>query len=814
MSTENQSGGLSVEDRQLVYARARISRDASRHIEGMVEGSPGRRPGKAALTNVVTRLHSRKNRATRVLESHTGELVFGYELELDPSVLGYYTQVPCRNVKRTLPNGRLHVSSGHVDFLVFRRESVELVECKPLDWLVNKAKEDNEWLLDGLQWRHVPTAAFAREHELRFSIWSPPEHPGVYLQNLEAMYATMQTEVDDFTKRVARKAAKRVGAGPASISELQGEVDGFGVKAALWMLAVGEAYGPLKSTPVQATDLFTICVDPEQAALIDKLALEATKAIYAQPTLSNPIFLASTTDLAKARLRMARVLAMRRGEIPWAVRMALLSRQMAKVEAEGGSALITCLTNYNRSGNRLPRLLPEQELAAMKVIDQLWNRGQVRTKKNLYFAYEIECAARGVTAGGRTSFYARVRREKPTKHALATGGLRGYQAVRPATDPSRRSLPPIGFGHTLFVDASGFDNRSAPELAKQMPAQKGKFYIGIDGSSQMTMAHALIFGPARTDGLAILLREYVRRWGRLPHIIHLDRGPENTSAWTSAFAEAYHISLRFSPTAGSAWNGLAESAIKRVNSYVAHELVGSTLPDQKGRGVDGRFKSYRNAKTRFEVARDQFLAYIHDDLPNTPGSDGLTPLQRQEEARNLLGDSGLPCPYDEDLLLATSVPMSLKRNVDKQRGVRTEEGYFTSDRLMDALRFHDVEEARSDCEDPTVLRLRLGGVWIKAFHSRVQTMALSTPGDKLFDLMFAPVRRSDARARKLQIDRIRYNRIQNANFATLAASNMPPEPETTLSVREGRTRALNDVSVAEGARWEEIEILPEQGKMP
>lgn len=811
MHIEKQRRGLNAEDRHLVYARARMSQSAINHAEGMVECSPARTPGKAALNNVVTRFSSLKNGATRVFESHTCELVFAYELELDPTVIGYYAQAPCRNVERTLRTGRRHVSAACLDFLVFRHNAVELVECKPIDWLATEASGgDSDWHLEGNVWRHVAYENFAHQHELGFSVWSPPQHTGVYLQNLEAIYATLRIGIDARQERVASKVATQLLAHPATICDLQAEFDGFDGKVALWLLATQQAYGPLKSTPFHTTSLFTLSADPDQAALIDALGLEKIQAIFAQSQLSNPILLACATDLAKGRRRLARVLAMRRGETPWTVRMAQLEKGMAKLEASGQNPLGACLTRYASSGNHISRLLPEQEQAAEKVISQLWNPGRVRTQRNLYFAYQNECAALGVPASSRSSLYVRVRREKPIKRALATGGLRGYQAVRPATDPSRRSLAAIGFGHTLFVDSSDIDNRHAPDLVTQMPAQKGKFYIGVDGATQQIMAHALVFGPARTDGLAILVRDYVRRWGRLPHLIHFDRGPENRSDWMSTFAETYYSSLRLSPTAGSAWNGLAESTIKRVNQSVSHELIGSTLPDQKGRSVDGRFKSYRNARTRFEVLREQFLTYVYEDLPNTPGIDGMTPRERQEEARALLGDFGFPCAYDEDFLLATSVPIPLKHNINKTRGVRTEEGYFTSDQLIDALRFNDASNARSDCEDPTILRVQVGGVWMKAFHSRAQTMALQSPEDKQFDLMLAPVRRSEARRRKEQIDKVRFNRIQYANFVTATAAPAAAQPITETAVWQADSSPRTEEVASSRALWDDIELLTQQ----
>ena len=153
------------------------------------------------------------------------------------------------------------------------------------------------------------------------------------------------------------------------------------------------------------------------------------------------------------------------------------------------------------------------------------------------------------------------------------------------------------------------------------------------------------------------------------------------------------------------------------------------------------------------------------------------------------------------------MPAPLKANIDGRRGIRTEEGYFTSDQLIDAMRFHNPAEARSDCEDPTVLRVRVGDCWVKAFHSKVQTMALLSPEDKLFNLMFASVRRADARQRKERIDRFRYDRIQHANFATVSQAQVSaqqplPAPSDPVAPPSPTSTAATTLAI-----WNDLEPL-------
>jgi putative transposase len=301
MSIDSEIGGPSAEDRQLVYARMGMSNHAIRHAENMVYGSPSRKVGKGALTNVVTRFDSLKNRKPRVLESHTCELVCAYELELDPSVIGYHAQVPCCRIQRVLPNGRRHVTSANLDFLVFHQDGVELVECKPQAWLLTNAEHSDWSQCDGI-WEHKPYRAFASEHEVGFSVWSPPHEPGIYLQNLEAIYGVIRGGMDTFAPRAVDRAIAAIAKQPVSVSQLCEHIDGFSVRTALWMLGKWLAFGPLKSTPILMADRFHLYIDRQHAKAVDALAQQESGAIYCQSELTDPLLRASTSGWRALRL--------------------------------------------------------------------------------------------------------------------------------------------------------------------------------------------------------------------------------------------------------------------------------------------------------------------------------------------------------------------------------------------------------------------------------------------------------------------------------------------------------------------------------
>jgi len=788
--------------RQLIYAHMRLpERDASR-VEQMVLESGRRRVGRGALNNVLVRHASIKNRASRVLESHTCELLFAYELEFSSDVLGYFVQVPCHGVRRKTSQGRNHISNANIDFLVFRRDALELVECKTRSWIEKRSAIDQGWELTGDQWTYLPYESWANELGMPFSVWSPPEPLGVYQQNLEACYSLLNSQLDHVGSLAASQASKLIRQSSMSIDELCGLVKGFNHRVALWMLANGWAFGPWKSTPVSLGDRFHLHLDRGHALAEDSTLLQHAWIYMRQPQTVDPLSSASPTDLRKAQERLARLEGMASGERPWTRRMLALAAHVDSKVADGRSALAACLTHYSRSGNRTSRLHSDQERAIEDVVQDYWQTGKARSGNELYQLFIDECERRGIEPCGRWRLDKRRREQSPLRHALSTGGFRAYHAVRPRTDPRMQSLPPLGYGQVLHVDSSDLDVRCAPNLMVGMPAVKAKFYLGIDGATGDTMAHSLVFGSARTDGLALLMREYVKRHAMLPRMIHLDRGSENTSRWLKEFAEG-RISLRHSPTAASAWNGLVENAIKQVNDQVAHKLEGSTAPDQKGRSVDGRFKSYRNARTSFVVIANQFVSYIYGDLASAPRSDGSSPIDKRKELIGIYGKLGSPCEFNDDLIIQTSVRITRRLSSDPRRGVRTADGWFCSDELLRYMRQHKVQQVRSDCCDPTILHVKIGNQWLRAFHNRVQSMAMLSDSERLFELLYGPTRRRDARARRDALSRGRHTRLQNAEFAKPAVEHLAPEGKQDVPELDIPTEATYLDSYAEVLPFEE-----------
>jgi putative transposase len=808
--------GLSSNERRAIYRAAGMSSASVSLVETMVAAAGRRDVGRGALRNVVVEFQSKKNGVAHIVESHTCELIFAYECELDPAVRGYYAQVPCPYVER-LRGGRRHVSAATLDFLVFRSNKVQLVECKTLEWLgaeVKKSKTDWQHM-DGC-WRNIALEPYASSREIEFVAWHPPSIAGIYLQNLQACYAVAGETPPP--RRVVDAAAERIRRRPSTVEELTNCIAGFSPRTALWMLATRAAYGPWWCISVSAIEEFVLFSDAAQAELANVTGMSQLDEVIAQPKISDPVCLASATDLARGRKRLERLGRMTRGEEPWSRRYRALRDQVRDGEDNGKSPLEVCLTSYHSSGNRVNRLLHAHYEACGKVLRTAWESGDVSRPLDLYFALEAECRNQGIEPCSRWLLDTMRRNLASAKRALKTSGMRGFQATRASTDPRFRSLAPIGYGAVLHVDSSKFDVRLLVKDNGDTVKLAANIYVAVDGASGRIMAHSLIFGAARTDGLALLMRDYVRRHGVLPVMIHLDRGSENKSNWLKSFCLG-RISIRRSPTAGSAWNSLAEEAIKQINDQVAHRLPGSTFPDQAGRNIDGRFKSYRTAKLTMALAHKELVSFLYGDSNERLGIDGLTVSERAASLAETFGQFGTPCAFDDAFAYATSLPMQLRKKFNKRRGIRTEDGWFTSKELQEATRANPIDEVRTDCERQEVLYVKVNGTIIKAYHSAILSMARMDAMDQQIELQFKPIARRLSRLQRVNGGRKRHTRFEYSKMRvedeSRAECNQHVDGNEAASTTSDSSMSASDkgpaVTLSREWRFDDLQPFPEEG---
>lgn len=677
------------------------------------------------------------------------------------------------------------------DFLVFEHGKIVLVECKPEAKLIElAASKPAEWVRQDGGWTRPPVDRWAEYRGLTHMVWSPPQPYVNYLANLELLYDRLcQPETPPIQS--LNRLVSRLRNEPLSLEQAH-EIRGVTLGHILWALANGQVYGTLQSVSLSNIAHFTVFACAEQAASVDELQLQELHQSFKQPDRLSRLLLASPTDFLKGRERLERVMRILGGQEP---RQGKIVRQVKAVEKaiqEGTSPLEACLTNYSNCGRRVPQLVSAQEDELERQV-RAFKSGAAKSKRQAFFDLRRGCEARGIRSPAYATLLERLKGVSPSARALRTAGRRAYHAERPAIDPQFRSQPAAVFGLTAHVDSTKFDARCIATFRGDETKEAPTLYVAADQATGLPLGRALVFGAARREALAILLRDVLHRNGFLPKYWLTDGGSEYTSHWFLGFAEAVGICRLQPPPGAPKHNSLIENLLGRINQQVAHQLIGSTAPDKQGRRVDAPFKSYRQAKFQFCEFVRQIDAALFDDFAASPlRLRPGTPEEHRSELCEEFGRSGIALPYDESFLIMTSLPLNRDCRLDPRRGVRHQGRTYSSAKLLECAAHEEALEKRRDCVDPSRMYIKFKRGWVIAFSEDAVKLQAGSDEDRLFESLCRADLEVSGRRRKMVVEANRFDRLKQANAAAAATTHLRSLVDVQKVEKAERTPWLSD----------------------
>jgi putative transposase len=772
-----------------------------RELEEMRLTSPSRQVSQRGLKNVLVDMASGCNQGRRRLESMSCEFIFALELDTFDSCHEYYTQVSPKNVIR---EGK--ISNAHVDFLVFRKDSIGLVECKPQSSLEDlKTRRPDEWqCLDGI-WRRPVLEEWARDRGLTYSIWSPPDPHGIYGANLLAIYGAKtadRTFADAAcVARLRRVLQERSISLQTALDEIRG-LTGFHVLCAL---AEKKVYGLLKAVSLDRADQFILYANAEQAEECDARLLDALRQDGKQPAPTSELITATPVDYGKAKLRLARVDRMSNGEEPVTRRYARLARQVSEARRLGGNPLAVCLTRYANSGRRIGQLTGDQEAHLAGAITRYRSDSSITTKVQGHDCLVKRCESEGLRSPSRTTFQKRLCQYSLQQRAHAVGGYRAFHAVEEAINPMDRTIRCPVPGLMVHVDSTKFDIRCSPNKKSSLKSDCPTLYVAIDSATGMPLGCAVLFGPSRRLALAVLIRDIFHRQGFLPRYWMADGGAEYVGPWFEGFCD-YAGATRLQPPPGAPRkNSLAENALGRINSEVAHRFLGSTAPDKAGRSVTAKQKSYATACHDYATIVGELERYLFEDVPETPlPASRTSPAEEWEQNTSVLGHAGVVHVDNMDnFLIATSVPLDRCLKVDPVRGIRYMQRKYTSTSLLDLCRTENPIEMRIDCVDPHRMYVKFRTKWVLAQTPQSLKRGTMSVVEKLFEAAVDLIRRSGVARTRDAIRQERALRIEKANQEAKATKHL--ESQLTKPVEDNKPEPERSDQVGR-IGWTDLEI--------
>lgn len=449
-------------------------------------------------------------------------------------------------------------------------------------------------------------------------------------------------------------------------------------------------------------------------------------------------------------------------------------RKYRAAEQDFGNGFIGLIDRNDLKGNRTPRTDAvewECRYDAFK-----WLLAPIPRDPTSGFAvYASLCAEKGISPLSEKAFLRSWNElDEHEKKNLREGRRAAYPVKKPRTTGGTHLLqgPPEGDSPFCLVHVDHVQsNIFARRLNGTQTLSKPWFSIAIDAFTRLVLALWVSLLPPSHASVMMVLRDLVRRHGRLPLYVMTDGGKDFHATRVKQFLALRGCGHAVRPNGEPRFGNPVERLNLDIDSHLSKTTLGGNevlkKPRMSSRSHDPR--SLANSTVPELALRAERLLF--DTYPHLFHA-GLkqTPFDKRNEASVLQGESwGKLANYDDVLVFQTLARARKHGGLARHRdGIRLNGwNYYTP--AISGHTSERVEPPLYDPEDPRYIMVKIGGVWGRA--EIIDSQRRRLPPEK--DLRF-------------HLDEHIYLSRESSHEETIAASNV---------LKGDFLRAGNDLSV-------------------
>ncbi|GHO96287.1 transposase [Reticulibacter mediterranei] len=366
-------------------------------------------------------------------------------------------------------------------------------------------------------------------------------------------------------------------------------------------------------------------------------------------------------------------------------------KKWEKAERDYGHGYIGLLARYQRSGNA-QRKLPQVSID--KMIEHIKNdyetdRQKVRVHSWAQLAHA--CETEGIPTPTYKTFCKEIKKRKGYEQTLRRKGRRAaYQEktmylMLDQCTPRHGDFP----FQVVHLDHDQLDvvlrsSRTGKVLGKPWAT------VMTDAYSRRVLAVYLTFDDPSYRSDMMVLRECVRRHGRLPQTLVVDRGSDFGSTYFETLLAFYDITKLERPSAEPRAGSVIERLFGTTNTSFINNVMANTQNTKKPREMTKSVDPYRKAKWTLPAFYRRLCEWfyevydqrMHSALEQSPRDEFIAGIKLSGVRSYRM------IPYDETFLMMTLPTTSQgKAKVIPGRGVKIHYEFYWAD----AFKNPDVE---------------------------------------------------------------------------------------------------------------------------
>lgn len=716
--------------------RFKLSEDAQRFVREAF-ASLSRDVGTSGYRSVVTEYQSRKNGRTVWCESRRGEVALATKLEYGSRHKAYCEQLPEVTCLRTNRRGKLVPRPYRADFLTLRDDGPIVYEAKSESRIAKLlAKHPQDWKRRDGRVVDLPAEAAFKAMGLRHRVVSTADLSRLRTANLTLLIQARASPIDDIERiRPAAKCAleKHCVMTLGSLAIDAGTVD---LTPILGLVADGTLCVDLSKHLLSDPNACLVSLEPD---LLEYFGHNGSYGadLFSAVTSAPPVEIAEAPPAKQAK-RALKILGLLKHRT---ARPRSRSRWEAQIRdgARRGKSAFESVVPRNWAGNTQPH----REITVLAFAEN-FIRSKWAHKPCTEFA-----------AGGHAEYCMDAEEWHPGHDpvtpptfrglqkylrkilAFSTGGRRAANAVEePTNEPDRvlkatRAFELATCDHCLCKiwvvvrHANGFVYVARPWLT-----------VLRDCATGAVLAIWVSLKPPSRHAIAMVLRSCLRRHGRLPEGIVVDRGAEFRSTYFSALLADLGINRVLRPTSHPRYGSEAERYFGSFKTFWLAGRPGNCVLSKNARCVSGTHQPKKFAQLELLDFLKEALDFVDWHNAYTPGAEVKSPSVLVAELLAKFACSGHKHTYDQTFIIKTAVDVT-NYTLDPQRGIHIGPAHYWAPELDRAKLEKKAMLVRIEPEDPSRVYVKIQGKWIVAYSGKAGVLGATDPVRRLAEAIFA-----------------------------------------------------------------------------
>jgi putative transposase len=232
----------------------------------------------------------------------------------------------------------------------------------------------------------------------------------------------------------------------------------------------------------------------------------------------------------------------------------------------------------------------------------------------------------------------------------------------------------------------------------------------IDEATDDVLAWHFTFSSPSRYSLGAVIRDCVRRHGKLPEELVVDHGPDMKAVYFRALAAHYGVILTYRPKSKGASGSTVENFFKEFQDGWLCAAPGNMVDKPASRSVDGNVSARNTAEYSIHDLISEFDKYVSYRSAKLRGVRTETSSKQFDELHALYPMVGRAVKYDKDFLVATAIEQ--KEYTIERNCVKIDETRYSNTELIKLQQSNKKVEVRADPENPYLAYAWVERRWI------------------------------------------------------------------------------------------------------